>query len=771
MNRSVERLVWRPAAWVWPLIAAVILVLVPLVFALPQAFLPRSIAIMALAWGLPGALLVAHWRLPGLDLPLAAVLAAGLGLCWMVLLVVLLFWLAGPISLVLLLIVFEAGAVVLLVALFWHRPVTLVPASLCTWRWVAVLLLLASLLRLPGQGYHELNLDEAEVLDRAASALQGTDDALGRHTKAPGEIAIAAVVYRALGTVNEAQGRLPFGLMSVASILTIALVGRRLFSTTAGFWAGVLLALNGFALGLSRMVQYQAALLLLSTLAVLAAWEFAQLGQARWLSLSALFSLVSLILHYEFAFLAPVLLVLAWLGWRRASGKRQVLLTALGAGLAGGALLAASYVPILVDPHFARTQRQLGTRLGKLGAFNVPFFVEMGTFYNSTYFFAGLVVLVWAGLVLGWRTARRRVLLLALWFAPLLILHLLVMDLPGTHFYLFMPSWSLLAALPLAAVTESRVLRRVARWGLLGLVGVWLAISGGYLYLLFFRQSPTYLANYEATRAPLYWAPYGKQVPLTPRFGFPIRQGWKALGTLAEWGCLEGTYVTNEQLRHVRWYLPDLDEVSFEDVPDWSFVASQVQAPYLGFDESLLEGYQRLGEVRVNGEPRLTLWGREPLPVAYVTYDLETFEDVFDRLVPALEPWPDPPVQVREVPLGDAMTLQSAGLILENYAPGEILHLYLVWRPEQALRVDYKVFVHVADASGRPQAQSDAQPCFNTARTSQWAPGNPVAEHILLPLPKGMAPGDYQVLVGMYDGTTAERLGHRAVRVATITVR
>lgn len=768
-NRPMQHLPRRSNAWV--LAAVAILVLAPLVCTLTQDFWLRSIAIMALAWWLPGALLVAHWRLPSLDLPLATVLAIGLGLCWMVLLVLSLLWLAGPLDLLPCLIVFDASGVILLATLFWRRPVALEPTSPSTWRWVVVLLLLAALLRLPGLGYHELNLDEVEVLRRAAFALKGTDEALGWHTKGPGEIAIAATVYRALGTIDEVQGRLPFSLMSVASILAIALLGRRLFSTTTGVWAGVLLALNGFALGLSRLVQYQAALLLLSTLSLLAAWEFAQVGRTRWLALSAVFSLVGLVLHYEFIFLAPVLLILAWLGWRRTPDKRQVVWTSLGAGLSGGALVAASYLPIVLNPRFAQTKKQLAWRLGRLGAFNLPFFVEMGTFYNSTYYFAGLLVLVLTGLVLGWRTARRRTLLLTLWFAPLLILHLFVMDLPGTHFYLFMPSWSLCAALPLAAVTESRALRPLIRSVLLGSIAVWLALSAGYLYLLFFRQSPAYLANYEQNRVALYWAPYGKQVPIQPRLGLPLRQGWKVLGTLAEWGYLEGTYATNEQLRHVRWYLRGLYQVGLDETPEWIFMSSRVQSPLLGFDESILEGYQLVGEVRVDGEPSIALWGREPLPVAYVAYDLEIFEDVFDHLVPALEPWPDPPIQVRESHLGDTMTLESGGLAPGTYSPGDVMHLLLVWHPEQALTVDYKVFVHMADASGQPTAQCDALPRFNTSRTCQWTLGEPVSEHILLALPGDIVHGDYQVLVGMYDGTTGERLGGRAVQMATITVR
>jgi len=56
------------------------------------------------------------------------------------------------------------------------------------------------------------------------------------------------------------------------------------------------------------------------------------------------------------------------------------------------------------------------------GAFNVDFLVEMGTFYNSSYFFFGLVALVLIGTFLGWRSARRATVVLVLWFLPFFVL-------------------------------------------------------------------------------------------------------------------------------------------------------------------------------------------------------------------------------------------------------------------------------------------------------------------------------------------------------------
>ncbi len=761
-----------PKTWILPAAGIAVLVLAPLALAFTEILWLRWLAIMALAWWLPGGLLVAHWRLSDVDLPAAGILALGLGLCWMLLLTLLIHWLPGPIQPWLFVVAYEVGALVLLATLYWHRPLPLRPTGAATWAWLLALFLLAVMLRLPGLGYHEMHIDEVVVLRRAANAIQGEDDVLLKHTKGPGEILVATVVYRALGTVTEATARLPYGLMSVGSVLAVALLGRRLFSSTAGFWAGVLFAMNGFALGLSRIVQYQPAVLLLSALAVLAAWEFSRKGQGRWLVLAAILSACGLVMHYEFALLAPVLLVLAWMGWQRAPEKRSVGLATLAAGIVAVAIVAATYLPPILNPHFSKTQDYLGTRLGGLGAFNLAFFVEMSTFYNSIYFFAGLVALMLAGIVLGWRTARRPTLVLVLWFTPFFILYVFVMRFPGTHFYLLMASWSLLAALPLAALTLSKSIRPWLRWGLMALVVVWLAISAGYLYLMFFRQSPEYLVNYEQERVPFYWAPYGKEVPAKPRFGFPIQEGWKAVGMLADWGYLGETFASNERSRHLQgWYLSAFERAQFEREPDWILVADHLQEPNPFYNEDRLQGYQMVGEVRVRGEPRIELWARESPPVPYLTFDAEDFAGPFDQSLPVLEGRAESPVQAGAITLGETMVLESASLEDTSLAQGSTLHLVLAWRPLQALDTDYKLFVHVAGEDGQPKAQWDGLPALNTARTSQWPVGEAVQDHVLLRIPDDMLPGHYQVLVGLYDGSNGERLGGQAIEIATITIR
>lgn len=741
-------------------------------YALAQALPPsapviwlRWVAAMLLAWWLPGALLVRLWRLPRLSGPAAALLALGFGWCWLLLGMLALHLWPGPFGPWAIGALYGAGALGLAAA-----PAALpARARRGDWALLAGLLLLAALLRLPGLGYHEFHYDEVLVLGRASEAIRGQDDAFARHTKGPGELAAAALVYAAQGTADESTARLSFALAGVAAVGALGLLGRQLFNGEAGAWvsgwAGALFALNGFALGLSRLVQYQPTVLLLSILAVLAMWEFSRHGEARWLAAAALLCTGGLLMHYEFALLAPALLVLLVVGRRRTQQRWAVRAVTLLSTLLAGLVVGGFYLQALLHPYFGTTRSYLGSRWGQLGlTFNAPFFVEVGTFYNSIYYLMGLLMLAAAGIVLGRRRWRSHTALLVLWFVPGLFAYLALVQFPGTHFYLLMPSLCLLAALPLAALTAPG--QPAWRRGAVGGAALlWLAVSAGYLYLLFFRQQPEYLMNYRSERVAFYWAPYGENVPAKPRFGFPIHAGWKTLGVLSEWKYVNGTYASNERSRHLRWYLGDFERVGWNEQPDYIFVARDLQEPDPNYSEEKLAGYRPAGEITMRGEPRIAIYTRTDAPAAFTTYAAEPFEALFTGVVPTFREWPDPAAQARNVVLGDGLALAQGGFAPVRSARGNLLHVYLVWEIDAPPSADYKLFVHLADAEGRPLAQWDALPGLNTARTSTWQPGTPFHDHALLPVPDDLPAGDYQVLVGLYNPESGTRLGGRGVRL------
>lgn len=83
----------------------------------------------------------------------------------------------------------------------------------------------------------------------------------------------------------------------------------------------------------------------------------------------------------------------------------------------------------------------------------------------------------------------------------------------------------------------------------------------------------------------------------------------------------------------------------------------------------------------------------------------------------------------------------------------------LVWQPTARVSSSYKAFVHLLDSAGTIIAQSDAIPGGNG--TNRWLPTEVILDRHLLTLPPETAPGDYQLVVGLYDPIGMQRLPAR----------
>jgi hypothetical protein len=68
------------------------------------------------------------------------------------------------------------------------------------------------------------------------------------------------------------------------------------------------------------------------------------------------------------------------------------------------------------------------------------------------------------------------------------------------------------------------------------------------------------------------------------------------------------------------------------------------------------------------------------------------------------------------------------------------------------------VFVHLVDSEGVIQAQADGQPLGDDYPTSYWALGPMIEDPIHMRLHDDLPPGDYRLVVGMYDVETDTRL-------------
>ncbi len=82
----------------------------------------------------------------------------------------------------------------------------------------------------------------------------------------------------------------------------------------------------------------------------------------------------------------------------------------------------------------------------------------------------------------------------------------------------------------------------------------------------------------------------------------------------------------------------------------------------------------------------------------------------------------------------------------------------LYWQCERAVENDWKVFVHLVDGNGGIVAQQDAVPGGGLRWTDGWLTGEHIEDHHRLELPAALAPGPYDIVVGMYDPRTSARV-------------
>jgi 4-amino-4-deoxy-L-arabinose transferase-like glycosyltransferase len=97
----------------------------------------------------------------------------------------------------------------------------------------------------------------------------------------------------------------------------------------------------------------------------------------------------------------------------------------------------------------------------------------------------------------------------------------------------------------------------------------------------------------------------------------------------------------------------------------------------------------------------------------------------------------------------------SVGTLVTGTTPGDILQIQLRWMADAPLDVRYKVFLQALDEAHHLVGQRDAEPVVSTL---DWRPGQPVLDRHGLPIELGTPPGEYLIIVGLYDAVSGQRL-------------
>jgi hypothetical protein len=108
--------------------------------------------------------------------------------------------------------------------------------------------------------------------------------------------------------------------------------------------------------------------------------------------------------------------------------------------------------------------------------------------------------------------------------------------------------------------------------------------------------------------------------------------------------------------------------------------------------------------------------------------------------------------------LGDRVDVLPVILPTTPLTAGATLPLTLRWRVSGPLAGRYNYFVHLASPAQALITGTDAEPCGGWYPTSVWHANEVIEQNVQLPLPGNLAPGQYAIMVGLYDWQTGARL-------------
>jgi 4-amino-4-deoxy-L-arabinose transferase-like glycosyltransferase len=122
----------------------------------------------------------------------------------------------------------------------------------------------------------------------------------------------------------------------------------------------------------------------------------------------------------------------------------------------------------------------------------------------------------------------------------------------------------------------------------------------------------------------------------------------------------------------------------------------------------------------------------------------------------------DGPAHRIEAGFGEFITFLGFSLHGEEARSGQILRIKLFWKADDSVEKDYKIFLHLLDAEGQIVAQQDSRPVGGSRPTTDWVEGETIADNHGVFIPWGVAPGQYQLVLGMYEPNTGQRLSATA---------
>jgi 4-amino-4-deoxy-L-arabinose transferase-like glycosyltransferase len=671
-------------------------------------------------------------------------------------------------------------------------------------------------------GYAEYHEDELENMRLIISAYKGEEYAPFLDSKGPIHWLLPAALWYLNGWGNETVARLPFAVAGLLLAPLMFALGRRITGRdSVGLLAAALVTLNGFFVAYSRHVENPSLIVFWGALSVWWAYRYYKESIYSFLPWVGLSLAVGLIAHPDVFLYLPVFgFLLGIKVWQDRSRWRGHLPWLIGGGLLLVGVSALFYLPYLFDPNIRQVRQYFAEdRIGTAYLYNrVANLFDQDGLYSTRYHAPLLVILL--GWLLARQFAqwgRRGYMLLAgltadivttlVWpeawligdlnlaFVPYALLTLLALLLPATsieiktllvwmmaplgallflakdaadHIQVAYTAWALLAAIALVNVWDTlaaasrlnQSVRRALQGGLIAGLALIAGLIFYYQYLMFLSPVTDYWAvkqAYEQNPNSAYGWLYGsiprpRKLFSNPRFG-----GWKAAGYLYDTGLLKGDFRSiNESFAVPVWYTFQTPRSCYDD-PQNYWVRRDWQGWPPEEDKLRANGYTLTHEVLVDQRPSLHLYQKNAPAGPVQIIDVEDYRVRFDRLAtPAHFAQAESYYQPASLNFGDKLLLRGFDLP-ETAHPGELLPVTIYWEALARMDIRYRAFVHLIGPNDSKWGQHDDDPGCRLL-TTDMRPGMPASRQFRVPVDPATPPGEYQVVLGVYEPDTFDRL-------------
>lgn len=153
-----------------------------------------------------------------------------------------------------------------------------------------------------------------------------------------------------------------------------------------------------------------------------------------------------------------------------------------------------------------------------------------------------------------------------------------------------------------------------------------------------------------------------------------------------------------------------------------------------------------------------TVWSidKQSIPLWKIAFDGVTYVWVYEGATQDLAV--NGPEYELDFQLGDHIQLKQIKLSTGTLTPGQSLTVVPFWTSDGRAKKSYKVFCHLLSEDRELIAQQDDFPIQGLRPTSTWREGEMIEDSYAIHLDDSVAPGEYELSIGMYDPESMERL-------------